>query len=150
MEQVARAGYFSDRRRSADAHRTPDRAADQAQSQALDRTQPLLPMRPGQVERRTHDYTRHGTSSLVAALHVKTGKVIGEFHRDVQLAVRRVDSHLANPIEIALDRMRSMIDRLCRSAYTATAVPTSLILAGSNISTLRRRSPRAWAPVPVT
>jgi transposase len=45
--------------------------------QALDRTQPLLPMRPGQIERRTPDYVRHGTSSLFAALDVATGKVIG-------------------------------------------------------------------------
>ena len=37
---------------------------EKAQIQALDRTQPLLPMRPGQIERRTHDYTRHGTTSL--------------------------------------------------------------------------------------
>lgn len=64
----------------------PDRALvlcvdEKSQIQALDRTQPLLPMRPGQVERRTHDYTRHGTTSLFAALEVKTGKVIGEFHR---------------------------------------------------------------------
>lgn len=54
---------------------------EKSQIQALDRTQPLLPMRPGQVERRTHDYTRHGTTSLFAALNVKTGTVIGEFHR---------------------------------------------------------------------
>jgi transposase len=64
----------------------PDRALvlcvdEKSQIQALDRTQPLLPMRPGQVERRTHDYKRHGTTSLFAALDVKTGKVIGEFHR---------------------------------------------------------------------
>jgi hypothetical protein len=43
--------------------------------QALDRTQPLLPMRPGQVERRTHDYTRHGPS---AALDAATGRIIGK------------------------------------------------------------------------
>jgi transposase len=64
----------------------PDRALvlcvdEKSQIQALDRTQPLLPMRPGQVERRTHDYKRHGTTSLFAALDVKTGKIIGEFHR---------------------------------------------------------------------
>src|SRR6204780_5226173 len=64
----------------------PDRALvlcvdEKAQTQALNRTQPLFPMRPGQVERRTHDYKRHGTRSLFAALDVKTGKVIGEFHR---------------------------------------------------------------------
>ena len=64
----------------------PDRALvlcvdEKSQIQALDRTQPLLPMRPGQVERRTHDYARHGTTSLFAALDVKTGTVIGECHR---------------------------------------------------------------------
>jgi transposase len=64
----------------------PDRALvlcvdEKSQIQALDRTQPLLPMRPGQLERRTHDYQRHGTTSLFAALDVKTGKVIGQIHR---------------------------------------------------------------------
>jgi transposase len=54
---------------------------EKAQIQALDRSQPLLPMRPGQVERRTHDYRRHGTTSLFAALEVKSGKVLGECHR---------------------------------------------------------------------
>lgn len=64
----------------------PDRALvlsvdEKTQVQALDRTQPLLPMRPGQIERRTHDYVRHGTTSLFAALDVKTGRVIGACHR---------------------------------------------------------------------
>jgi transposase len=64
----------------------PDRALvlctdEKSQIQALDRTQPLLPMRPGQIERRTHDYVRHGTTSLFAALDVKTGTVIGRCHR---------------------------------------------------------------------
>jgi transposase len=54
---------------------------EKAQIQALDRTQPLLPMRPGQVERRTHDYKRHGTTSLFAALDIKTSRVISQFHR---------------------------------------------------------------------
>jgi transposase len=54
---------------------------EKSQIQALDRTQPLLPMQPGQVERRTHDYRRHGTTSLFAALDAKTGEVIGEVHR---------------------------------------------------------------------
>ena len=49
--------------------------------QALDRTQPMLPMTPGQAERGTHDYVRHGTTSLFAALDVATGKVIGKCHR---------------------------------------------------------------------
>ena len=50
---------------------------EKSQIQALDRTQPLLPMRPGQVERRSHDYKRHGTLSLFAALDTATGQVIG-------------------------------------------------------------------------
>ena len=54
---------------------------EKAQIQALDRAQPLLPMRPGQIERRTHDYVRHGTTSLFAALDVKTSQVIGQLHR---------------------------------------------------------------------
>ena len=53
---------------------------EKAQIQALDRSQPLLPLRPGQVERRTHDYVRHGTTNLFAALNYKAGQVIGEFH----------------------------------------------------------------------
>ena len=70
----------------------PDRALvlcvdEKSQIQALDRTQPLLPMRPGQVERRSHDYERHGTTSLFAALDIATGHVIGrcyQRHRAVE------------------------------------------------------------------
>jgi transposase len=54
---------------------------EKSQIQALDRTQPILPMRPGQAERRSHDYTRHGVTSLFAALELKTGKVLGQIHR---------------------------------------------------------------------
>lgn len=50
---------------------------EKSQVQALDRSQPVLPMRPGQAERRTHDYYRHGTTSLFAALDIATGTVIG-------------------------------------------------------------------------
>jgi DDE superfamily endonuclease len=56
-------------------------ADEKSQIQALDHTQPILPMRPGQAERRTHDDKRHGTTSLFAALDVASGKVIGELHR---------------------------------------------------------------------
>ena len=61
----------------------PDRALvlcvdEKSQIQALDRTAPLLPMRPGQAERRTHDSKRHGTTSLFAALDARTGKIIGQ------------------------------------------------------------------------
>ena len=64
----------------------PDKALvlcvdEKSQIQALDRSQPILPMRPGQAERRAHDYKRNGTTSLFAALDTKTGKVIGQLHR---------------------------------------------------------------------
>jgi transposase len=64
----------------------PERAVvlcvdEKSQVQALDRTQPLLPMAPGQAERQTHDYVRNGTTSLFAALNVATGEVIGRCHR---------------------------------------------------------------------
>jgi transposase len=69
---------------------------EKSQIQALDRTQPLLPMRPGQVERRTHDYERHGTTTLFAALvaatnaktNIKAGTVIGKCmrrHRAIEM-----------------------------------------------------------------
>jgi transposase len=54
---------------------------EKSQIQALDRTQPMLPLAPGMPARRTHDYVRHGTTTLFAALDVATGKVIGETHR---------------------------------------------------------------------
>jgi transposase len=54
---------------------------EKSQIQALDRTQPILPLAPGLPERRTHDYKRHGTTTLFAALDVASGKVIGELHR---------------------------------------------------------------------
>ena len=64
----------------------PDRALvlcvdEKSQIQALDRSQPVLPMLPGMPERRTHDYKRHGTTSLFAALDVATGRVIGKCYR---------------------------------------------------------------------
>ena len=54
---------------------------EKSQIQALDRSQPMLPMRPGQPARRSHDYTRHGTTSLFAALDIATGRVIGKCYR---------------------------------------------------------------------
>jgi transposase len=66
--------------------------------QALERAQPLLPLRPGQPERRTHDYERHGSLDLFAALEVATGKVLArthERHRSVEF-VRFLDAIEAN------------------------------------------------------
>lgn len=90
----------------------PDRAVvlcvdEKSQIQALDRTQPLLPMRPGQVERRTHDYVRHGTTSLFAALDVASGQVIGRCfkrHRSQEFLqfLRRIDESVPGDLEVHL------------------------------------------------
>ena len=78
---------------------------EKSQIQALDRTQPLLPMRPGQAERRTHDYKRHGTTSLFAALDVKAGTIIGKcMPRHRALEFRRfldtVEQHVPADLDI--------------------------------------------------
>jgi transposase len=67
-------------------HNPPERAVvlcvdEKSQMQALDRSQPVLPMMPGMPERRTHDYARHGTTSLFAAFNIADGTVITELHR---------------------------------------------------------------------
>jgi len=65
---------------------------EKSQIQALSRTQPVLPMRVGQLERRTHDYKRHGVTSLFAALDIATGNVLGN-SSVVTCAVRAFLSH---------------------------------------------------------
>ena len=65
---------------------------EKSQIQALDRTQPLLPMRRGQVERHTHDYKRHGTTSLFAALDVKGGTIIGKCQPRHRAQARTADA----------------------------------------------------------
>ena len=86
----------------------PDRALvlcvdEKSQIQALDRTQPLLPMRPGQVERRSHDYEHHGTTSLFAALDIATGHVIGrcyQRHRAVEFRKFLTEVEQAVPADL--------------------------------------------------
>lgn len=78
---------------------------EKSQIQALNRTQPLLPMRPGQAERRTHEYKRHGTTSLFAALDVATGNVIGKCfrrHRTLEFKkfLEHVDAHVAPEVDV--------------------------------------------------
>jgi transposase len=67
-------------------HNPPEKAVvlcvdEKSQIQALDRSQPVLPMMPGMPERRTHDYLRHGITSLFAAFNIAGGTVISELHR---------------------------------------------------------------------
>lgn len=90
----------------------PDRALvlcvdEKSQIQALDRSQPVLPMRPGQPERRAHDYTRHGTTTLFAALNAHTGTVIGECRarhrsREFRRFLNTVDGATPPALEIHL------------------------------------------------
>jgi len=74
---------------------------EKSQIQALDRTQPVLPLRPGQVERRTHDYRRHGTTTLFAALNVKTSELITQFHQ----------RHRATEFRLFLDAIDTAVPR---------------------------------------
>lgn len=72
-------------------HNPPERAVvlcvdEKSQIQALDRSQPVLPMMPGMPERRTHDYSRNGITSLFAAFDVADGTVIGQLHRQHRAA----------------------------------------------------------------
>jgi transposase len=72
-------------------HHPPERAVvlcvdEKSQVQALNRSQPVLPMMPGMPERRTHDYVRNGITSLFAAFNIADGSVIGELHRQHRAA----------------------------------------------------------------
>jgi len=90
----------------------PDKALvlcvdEKSEVQALDRTAPLLPMRPGQIERRTHDYRRNGTTSLFAALDTATGKVIGscqQQHRSVDFIkfLNQIDAAVPQDLDVHL------------------------------------------------
>jgi transposase len=77
---------------------------EKSQIQALDRSQPMLPMRPGQAARRSHDYKRHGVTSLFAALDIATGKVIGQcFPRHRAAEFRRFLDEIEANVPAGLD-----------------------------------------------
>jgi transposase len=90
----------------------PDRALvlcvdEKSQIQALDRTQPGLPLKKGRAATMTHDYKRHGTTTLFVALDVKTGKVIGEClprHRAAEFIrfMRRIDRNVQKNLDVHL------------------------------------------------
>ncbi len=88
----------------------PHRSQTFQLSSALNRTQPILPMRPGQAERRSHDYQRHGTTSLFAALDIATGNVVGKCFarhrsREFKKFLDHLDANLpaAGEVHIVLD-----------------------------------------------
>jgi transposase len=80
---------------------------EKSQIQALDRTQPILPMAPGVAERRSHDYRRHGITSLFAAFNVANGRVIGETHRrhrstEFKQFLTRIDAEVPADLDVHL------------------------------------------------
>ena len=90
----------------------PDKAMvlavdEKSQMQALDRTAPMLPMMPGVPGRKTHDYLRHGTTSLFAALDIATGKVIGQHqrrhrHQEFLRFLKTIDANTPNDLDLHL------------------------------------------------
>jgi len=96
----------------------PDRALvlcvdEKSQIQALDRTAPILPLRPGLPERQTHDYKRHGTTTLFAAFNILNGKVIGTCqprHRSREFV--RFLTHLENQLPPEMD-VHLIMDNYC-------------------------------------
>ncbi len=112
----------------------PDRALvlcveEESHIQALDRSQPMLPLRPGQIERHTHDYTRHGTTSLFAALDVATGAIIGKCY----------PRHRASEFRDFLDRIEQAVpnDLDVRKRLTTSLLQSS----ASACRSLQRNAP---------
>ncbi len=80
---------------------------EKSQIQALERTQPLLPLRPGQAERHTHDYARHGTTTLFAALNVVSGEVLKRCqkqhrHQEYLRFLADIDAHVPPALDVHL------------------------------------------------
>ncbi len=80
---------------------------EKSQIQALDRTQPILPLAPGMAERRTHDYKRHGVTSLFAAFNIADGHVIGQTHRrhrstEFKSFLERIDKETPADLDVHL------------------------------------------------
>ena len=118
---------------------------EKSQIQALDRTQPLLPMRPGQAARRTHDYARHGTTSPFAALNTKTGHVLGQLHRrhrstEFRKFLDHIDASMPAHLEVhlVLDNYRIALAQYTRvDIALARGVGTTLRFAVPGSQMLR-------------
>jgi transposase len=90
----------------------PDKALvlcvdEKSQIQALDRTQPMLPLRPGLPARQTHDYKRHGTTTLFAALRMLDGRVLGDCmprhrHQEFIRFLKKIDAEIAPELSLHL------------------------------------------------
>ncbi|WP_141013664.1 IS630 family transposase [Nocardioides sambongensis] len=103
---------------------------EKSQIQALDRTVPILPMQEGRIERRSHDYYRHGTSTLFAALDIATGQVAA--------ALKKRHRH-----QEFLAFLRQ-IERTYRHVVDADGVPVELHLVMDNYAAHKHANVRAW------
>ncbi len=122
----------------------PDRALvlcvdEKSRIQALDRTQPVLPMLPGTPERRTHDYKCHGTTSLFAALDVATGFVIGKCYRRHRARefldfLKRIDRRVPARLDVHI-----VMDNY--ATHKTAAVRAWLARGPTGMSTSRRPPP---------
>lgn len=134
---------------------------EKSQVQALDRTRPLLPMRPGIPARQTHDYIRHGTTSLFAALEVATGKVIGQCHRrhrhqEFLKFLDRVEAQLPpdQDVHVIMDNPARIKRRKSSAGLSVTRGITSTsrrrVQAGSirSSASSRRSRPGGFAAAP--
>jgi transposase len=121
---------------------------EKSQIQALDRTQPRLPMRPGQIERRTHDYERHGTTTLFAGLiaavtadtDVKAGSVIGTCRALLRAIGRKADQARSSHIGQETDRGHRGVHQSTErkpQAATPSWRPSSASAAAPSTSTLK-------------
>ena len=100
---------------------------EKTQIQALDRTQPLLPMGLGYIEGVTHDYIRHGTTTLFAALDVATGSVIAECkpkhrHQEFMRLLRRIDKEVPPMSTTSRQPRKCCTARRLRIAHRCEAV----------------------------
>jgi len=103
---------------------------EKSQIQALDRTQPILPMQPGLIERRSHDYVRHGTSTLFAALDIATGQVTAALkprHRNQEFLA-----------------FLKQIERAYRHVVDADGQPAELHLVMDNYAAHKHANVKAW------
>ena len=118
-------------------HNPPERAVvlcvdEKSGIQALDRSQPVLPMMPGMPERRTHDYVRHGTTSLFAAFNIADGTVICALHRrhratEFKKFLARIDKAVPAELDVHLvcDNLRHPQDPASsRPGWPATPAST--------------------------
>ena len=132
---------------------------EKSQIQALDRTAPVLPMMPGLPERRTHDYVRHGITTLFAALDVATGEVYGSIHRrhravEFKKFLTKLDKQIPAELDVhlicdnyATHKITGDHQMACRpSAFPHALHPDLLVLAQPGRTLVRAADRQETAP----